>query len=97
MDDAPTPVTVQDADVTGETQVSRLRRAVFAYTTTFTCIGCTGFALFLKLEGPLAERAVSSLMNYAELMAMLYLGAGVLDRSRLLDKLGERFNRGGKP
>lgn len=95
MDDAP-PVTIQDVDTTGETQVSRLRRAVFAYSTTFTCIGCTGFALVHKLEGPLAERAVSSLMNYAELMAMLYLGAGVLDRSRLLDKFGESFNRGGK-
>lgn len=85
--------TIAEADVDGETYVSRLRRAVFAYTTTFACIGCTAAALFLKLEGSLAERIVAALMSYAELMAMLYLGAGVLDRSKVLDRLGESFGR----
>ncbi len=45
----------------------------------------------------MAEKVVMALMSYAELMAMLYLGASVIDRTKMVDKIGERFNPGAMP
>jgi hypothetical protein len=38
------------------------------------------------------ERVILSLMGYAELMGMLYVGASVIDRSKVLTKIAERVN-----
>lgn len=74
-------------------EVSRLRRAVFAYVGTFGSLGCAISFVYLGYTGPLVERVADSLIEFSMTMALLYLGAGVLDRSRLLNRIGDGFRR----
>ena len=74
-------------------QVSGLRRAVFAYSTTFICIGGTLGVVFGGYESTIATRVAEALMGYAELMAMLYLGASVIDRGRLIERVTRRWDQ----
>jgi hypothetical protein len=72
-------------------RISRIRRAVFAFSTTFLCIGGTLGIVFSGFETTLATRVAEALMSYAELMAMLYLGASVIDRAEVARALSSRW------
>jgi uncharacterized membrane protein len=72
-------------------QISLTRRSIFAFTTTFYCLFVVTYILWTGAATPLAEKAVGALMSFAETMAMLYLGASVIDRSKVLTKIGESW------
>jgi hypothetical protein len=72
-------------------KTSRQRRAIFAFVGTFGALGCSVGFVFLGYTGPLVERIADSLIGFAESMALLYMSAGVLDRSQLLAKIGDGF------
>ena len=72
-------------------QISLLRRSIFAFSTTFACFALVIAVLWLNPEGSLGEKIVGACMSYAELMAMLYLSASVVDRTKLVDRVSERF------
>lgn len=74
-------------------RVSRLRRAIFAYVTTLVCLGGTLAIVVIGLESTLATRVAEALMSYAELMAILYLGASVIDRQQIIRRVGRHWRR----
>ena len=47
--------------------------------------------MFLGYTGEIVERFVSGLLDLVATMAILYLGAGVIDRSQVLSKIGDGF------
>lgn len=73
-------------------RISLGRRAIFAFGTTMASFALVVAVLWLEPESSLGEKVIGSVMSYAELMAMLYLGASVIDRTRLVDKIGARFD-----
>jgi hypothetical protein len=75
----------------GLDKVSRRRRALFAFVGTFGGIGCAVSFIYLGYEGPLVERVATSLIDFSSTMALLYLAAGVVDRSQVLNKIGDGF------
>lgn len=75
-------------------QVSLTRRSVYAFSTTFYCLFIVGYIIWSGAASPLAEKTVGALMSFAETMAMLYLGASVIDRSKVLAKIGENWSGG---
>lgn len=81
------PRTVDDQE-----RISLGRRAVFAFGTTMCSFGLVVAVLWLEPESSLGEKIIGSVMSYAELMAMLYLGASVIDRTKLVDKFTARFD-----
>lgn len=76
-------------------RVSRLRRSVFAYSTTFVCIVGTLGIVFGGFDSTLATHVAGALMSYAELMALLYLGASVIDRQNVVKRVATYWNRPG--
>lgn len=74
-------------------RVSRLRRSIFAYVTTLVCLGGTLAIVALGLESTLATRVAEALMSYAELMAILYLGASVIDRQEIIKRVGRHWRK----
>lgn len=72
-------------------QVSLTRRSFYAFSTTFYCLLIVGYIVWSGAASPLAEKTVGALMSFAETMAMLYLGASVIDRSKVLTKIGENW------
>lgn len=75
-------------------QVSLTRRSIYAFTTTFFCLTLVAYVVWSGNTTSLAEKAVGALMGFAETMAMLYLGASVIDRSKVLTKIGETWGTG---
>lgn len=75
---------------------SRIRRSVFSFSTTFVCLGGTLGIVFSGFESTLATRVAEALMSYAELMAMLYLGASVIDRTDVVKRVAWRWNANDK-
>lgn len=78
-------------------RTSLFRRGLFAFGTTVVCFALVTFVLVAGLTSTMAEKVVMALMSYAELMAMLYLGASVIDRTQMIDKIGARVNPGPMP
>lgn len=68
---------------------SAIRRAFYIGCTTAFCLVMPSVFVLMGYEGMLVERTSQALLSLAELLAMLYLGAGVIDRSKVLDKIGE--------
>lgn len=82
---------VRERTVKEQERISLFRRSVFAYLTTAACFGVVIGVLISGNTTPMAERIIGVCMSYAELMAMLYLGASVIDRSGVVSKLADRF------
>jgi hypothetical protein len=75
-----------------------LRRVAYVGLTTFACITVPSVLTFRGYSGPMAETLTKGLLDLAQVLAWLYLGAGVLDRSGVLAKIGEGFqSRRGPP
>lgn len=68
---------------------SQIRRASYIMGVTAYCVLMPGVFVLMKIDSGLADLVSRSLLSLAELCVMLYLGAGVLDRSKILDKVGE--------
>lgn len=60
-------------------RISRVRRAIYAFSSMLFCLTVPVIFVFMGFESTLAMKVVEGLMSFAELMAILYLGAGVID------------------
>lgn len=69
-----------------------LRRLFYVVTTTAACLTIPTVMVFVGASGPMAEAVAKGMLNIAEVNVWLYLGAGVLDRSGILSKIGEGFS-----
>lgn len=63
---------------------------------------CTAFSLivsatlvFLHYDGPMAQQYVTGLLSFAGTICICYLGAGVIDRSEILHKIGDGWRHHG--
>lgn len=70
---------------------SQLRRAAYIACVTGFCLGMPALLTLLNYESAMAEMLSKTMLGLAELCVYLYLGAGVLDRSKVLDKIGDGF------
>lgn len=73
--------------------VSKQRRAWFIGLGTIVSVGVPCLLAVLGYESPLAVKVVDGLLGYAELLAMLYLTAGVIDHSDVLRRIGGKWDR----
>lgn len=67
---------------------------MFVFTTTGFCVAVPAAMAFLGIDTPLAEMVARGLLGIAQIAVVTYLGASVIDRSRVLDKLGDAAVRG---
>lgn len=74
-------------------RISRVRRAWYAFVSTLFCLTVPVSFVYLRLESTLAIKVAEGLFSFAELMAILYLSAGVIDRADIGRHLAARFNR----
>lgn len=74
-------------------RISRLRRAWFIAIGSTVAIGVPCALALLGYESPLAIKVVDGMLGYAELLALLYLGSQVIDRSQILHRIGGRWDR----
>lgn len=73
-------------------QISLTRRSIFAFGTTFFSLGLVAYLnVWIPEPTSLNEKTVAALLSLAETIAMLYVGASVIDRSRVLTKIGEQW------
>lgn len=72
------------------------RRAWYIGLVTVWCLVVPVVFVMTGHETELAKMVATSLIGLAGTVCAFYLGAGVLDRSKFLDKMGDGFgNRGG--
>ena len=74
-------------------RISRLRRAVFAFGSTSFCLFMPVVFVLMGFENTLARTVTDGLLSFAELMAVLYLSAGVIDNAGLGRFIRNRFER----
>lgn len=78
-------------------RISKVRRAWYSFTSTIFCLGVPVIFVFMGFESVLAQKVADGLFSFAELMAILYLSAGVIDRADIGRHLSNRFNRHDPP
>jgi hypothetical protein len=72
-----------------------IRRAFYVGLSTAFCLIVSAVLVFGGYNGPLTEVYVKSLMEFAIYICGFYLGAGVLDRSQILHRIGDGWGRRG--
>lgn len=80
----------------GHEPVNRTRRFVYIATITAFALLSAAFLTFEGRTSSLSVRYVELAMSLVETIALLYLGASVLDRSDVLGKLGDSLGRRSK-
>lgn len=70
-----------------------LRRAFYVGLSTAFALLVSATLVFMHYDGPLATQYVTGLLNFAGTICIFYLGAGVVDRQRFLERLGDGFGR----
>lgn len=70
-----------------------LRRAWYIGLTTAFSLVVSATLVFLHYDGPMAQQYVTGLLGLAGTVCICYLGAGVVDRQRFLERLGDSFGR----
>lgn len=69
------------------------RRMVYVFATTAFCLIAATALVACGYQGDLVGKFVTGLLDLISTISMLYLGAGVLDRSQILSKVGDGFAR----
>jgi hypothetical protein len=70
-----------------------LRRMIYVFSTTvFLLLADTGFVA-LHYTGDLVTKFVDGSFSLMSAIALYYLGAGILDKSEFLRRLGDSFGR----
>jgi len=69
------------------------RRAWYVGITTAWCILCPVIFVIMGKDSELAKQTANGLLGLAGTICMFYLGAGVVDRSRVLEKVGDGWSR----
>lgn len=69
--------------------VNRTRRAIYIFTVSaFSLISSAAFVVF-GYESKIAEHYVLALLDLVEIIAIIYVTASVMDKSKLLSKIGD--------
>lgn len=79
--------------VTEQERISLARRSIYAFSGTIASFAMVAWVLFTGQPGTLSERVVTGAFAFAELVAMLYMGASVIDRTKLIDKVSTYWDR----
>lgn len=74
-------------------RISRVRRAWYSFASTVFCLLVPVLFVFMGFESNLAQKVAEGLFSFAELMAILYLSAGVIDRADIGRHIASRFAR----
>lgn len=69
------------------------RRAWYIGITTAWCIVVPVVFVFTNHESEMAKQTATALLGLAGTICICYLGAGVLDRQKFLERLGDGFGR----
>lgn len=69
------------------------RRAIYVFGVTVFSLVTAVALVVMGYTGDLATKLVGGLIDLVSTLALLYLGAGVVDRSQILHRLGDSFNR----
>jgi len=69
--------------------VNRTRRAIYVFGVSLWCLAVPTAVVFLKIDSPLAELVVKSMLGIVTAVAVTYLGTSTIDRSNILGKLGD--------
>ena len=69
-----------------------VRRYVYAFGVTVFVILFDAFLVLMQYESTLAQLFVKASMELVGAIALYYLCAGLIDRSRILDRIGDRFS-----
>ena len=64
-----------------------LRRSYYVYTVTAAAFGLIILVLVLKPEQSLARTIVEASFSLIEIISVSYLGANIIDRSKLVDRV----------
>lgn len=78
-------------------RISRVRRAWYSFTSTLFCLTVPVIFVLMGFENTLAQKVAEGLFSFAELMAILYLSAGVIDRADIGRHIASRFSRHDPP
>jgi uncharacterized membrane protein (DUF485 family) len=78
-------------------RISRVRRAWYSFTSTLFCLLVPVVFVLMGFESVLAQKVAEGLFSFAELMAILYLSAGVIDRADIGRHIANRFARHDPP
>jgi hypothetical protein len=78
-------------------RISRVRRAWYAFVSTIFCLGVPVIFVFMGFESTLAMKVAEGLFSFSELMAILYLSAGVVDRMDIGRHVRARWDRHDPP
>lgn len=70
-----------------------LRRAWYIGTVTAFCLIVPAVVVFGGYTGDLSNKLVEGLLGLASTVAISYLCAGVVDRSQVLARIGDRWRR----
>lgn len=74
-------------------RISRVRRAWYAFVSTVFCLAVPVVFVLMRFENTLALKVAEGLFSFAELMAILYLSAGVVDRMDIGRHIRARWER----
>lgn len=77
----------------GQDKGYSLRRACYVGITTAWCVIVPVAMVFTGHESEMAKQTASALLGLAGTICICYLGAGVIDRQRFLERLGDGFGR----
>lgn len=70
-----------------------MRRAWYIGITTAFCLISALALTALHYDGAMATQYVTAVLNLAGTICICYLGAGVIDRSEILHKIGDGWHR----
>lgn len=72
--------------------VNRTRRAFYIFAVTAFSLVISSLYVGLGMDSKIVEHFVLGLLDLVEIIAIVYVSAGVIDRSEILKKVGEAMN-----
>lgn len=72
--------------------VNRTRRAYYIFAVTAFCLLSASTFVGMGYESRISEHFALRLIDLVEILSIIYVSAGVLDRSNFLSKIGEAIS-----
>lgn len=69
--------------------VNRTRRAYYIFAVTAFSLVMASAVVLIGMDSKIAEHFSLGLLDLVEILAIIYVSAGVIDRSKILNKVGE--------
>lgn len=78
--------------------VNRARRSYYIFAVTAFSLVMASVVVLIGMDSKIAEHFSLGLLDLVEILAIIYVSAGVIDRGKILNKVGEAIElRFGKP